>query len=509
MLGGLTAILPIAANTARPAFSSDGSQAFLEQVDLDLAVLRKRSEERAARQARDFESFKSEDEKESQTDCSTALQNAARWSAVNALPVIVRGQHLLSKCAVLSEPGATLIFADCEFLVKDDMPYTKTKFGEFLPLGMLVTASDISLTGKCTLTGLGEPGNTYLQGIYCEESSGLVLGDFSFNNMAIGMHVMCCDRFQCGLVTANSMWGLQDRANPNGAGSAQVVSGCRWSHFDQLVSLHNDKPARYLSIGKHSKDGFRDNSRNIFEKVYVTGRVGSPWSQATGIRSSVDSKFAGGVGNNVSVLLLCQSYAKDTAFNIDGNQFGKWEGTIIDSSGNTDCGGFFHVEKGAKPIGRNHIDSLRVSSGVDALTFIERTGIRNPNTYGLYCSSGELHVQQASFSGNAVHLYARQSSLLIANLYSLDPLLQSLWFGTQASVDIGEYHLSLSALEFHDSALLQADFDEPDSATHIRIKNFRYLNRDASPEKRPILAPDRPQERASISVSQSNVEIFG
>jgi hypothetical protein len=387
---------------------------------------------------REIESFLDANHATDREDCSDGFVKAVNWSAVTGLPVHFKNQYRLMQCVKIDTPNCTLVFHEATILLDDNPIPVQTKFGEKLKLGFLVSANNIALLGSAELHGLGVAGETLLQGMYFEELENLEVGSFTLYNMAIGLHFMCCDNVRCGDTQAESMWGLQSYTGGlAGAGSAQVVSGCRNSEFGRLTSFNNDKPARYLSVGKHSRFGPRDNSSNKFGFVHVTGRRGSPWAQATGIRSSVNSQFAGGFGAGVSFVFLCQKYLTDDQFNIDGNEFGSWSGQILDTAGSVDAGAYFWSEPNAKPIGRNHISKLTVSTEDQEVEILKKLGIKSSSTFGLYCSSGVLKIDEATFNGSAIHIYALDCLLEIDQFSSTNSGVTALQYGRGVTAHIG------------------------------------------------------------------------
>jgi hypothetical protein len=363
-------------------------------------------------------------------DASQVIEAAANWSAHNRQEVRISGRYFLANPVAIRGEGTQIIFSTAHIIVADKGRRLKTKFGQSLPLAFLVSANNVSLLGQVTLQGLGIPGETLLQGIYCEEASGINIGNFTLRNMAIGQHFMCCDNVRCGETVAFSMWGRQPSNNERaGAGSAQVISGCRKSAFGRLQSWDNDKPARYLSVGKTGGGEQRDNISNQYGFVEMTARDGSPWAQVTGIRSSVNSRFEGGSGKGAAYLLLCQKYKKDSAYNIDGNDFGNWSGDISDRWGSVEAGAKFAAEEGAKPIGRNSVRSLSATSPLPEPTLLNRAGFRFPQTFGIYMNSGELTIGELDITGFSFQINAFDSKLDIGIFHSRAAFYQPFRYG--------------------------------------------------------------------------------
>jgi hypothetical protein len=371
-------------------------------------------------------------------DASQIFTAAADWSGQNRRPVFVRGRYFLANPVAIRAQWTQFQFTGAYIMVADNGGRLKTKFGQNLPLAFLVSADDVSLLGNVTLEGLGTPGETLLQGLYCEEAVNVSVGEFTLKNMAAGQHFMCCDNVQCGNTVAYSMWGRQPSNNERaGAGSAQVISGCRNSTFGRLQSWDNDKPTRYLSVGKTGKGERRDNTSNDYGFVEMTAREGSPWAQVTGIRSSVNSRFAGGSGTGVAFVLLCQKYKTDDAFSIDGNDFGSWSGVVTDRWGSVEAAGYFWVEDGALPIGSNYVKSLSASCPLPDPSLLNRIGYRFPQTFGIYMSSGRLRIDVLDVTGFSFQINAFDSHLDIGTFKSAAPFYQPVRYGHGLTGSIG------------------------------------------------------------------------
>jgi hypothetical protein len=475
----------------------------LDRIQAVLNRYKEIAEAKARLKGRSFDSFLTKEQQADSADRSLAFERAADWSSATGAPVFVSGTHYLDRGAKLTQPGATLVFDDCVLQIGEENNRVQTRIGEHMPIGLLVSANNIALLGKCKVEGLGERGKTYVNGLYCEENVNTIIGTFSFENLAFGLHVMCCDFFQCEKTDAHSMWGLQDQGN--GAGTAQVVSGCRWSSFGELVSLSNDKPARYLSVGHHSVMGQRDNTLNEYGKVYVTGREGSPWSQATGIRSSVKSRFKGGFASNVSTVLLCVKYNTDRNYHITQNDFGDWEGHIYNSTGNTDNGCFFYVNKDSGEIGENFISSLDVHSEALSSELFAKLGISGADTFGIYCNSGSLTIGTARTSGVDADIHAENCNLLIGKMTAEKPRLNSLIFGTDASVQIDDYTLSPRLeVQVLPPKHFTLAYDEVSKA-NIQINRLRILTRGNEALTKTIVA-ELSQLEKQISVQNRSFE---
>lgn len=378
----------------------------------------------------------------SRDDVSVALERASDWSARSGRPVIVQGTWQLHNPAVLSHAGATLIFVNAELRVRDDGRWITTQRKKTVPFGLFVTADRVSLLGHCILTGLGKPGKTWLQGIYFEQVMAPKLGRFTIRNMAVGEHFMCCDEVSCGFLDAYSMWGLQgSQDKPNGAGSAQVVSGCRRSRFAGFRSLRNDKSARYLSVGGTNDGSRRDNQDNEYGPAEVAGRPGSLWCHVTGVRSSVDSRFVGGVGVNVSFLVVIEKNDTDDAYHIDGNDFGDWSGTIVDAAGSSVDAALhiYAVPGNLTPVGKNRFGRVRASMSPTVPNIIQRMGYRLPATFGIYANSGDTQIAAAHFDGFTHHIHVEQSALTISSFISQNMARQPILYGAGANLRVGSY----------------------------------------------------------------------
>lgn len=363
-------------------------------------------------------------------DASQIFQAAADWSAQNNQTVYIGGRYFLGHPVAIRNGGSRLQFVDANIMVADKGSRLKTKFGQMLPLAFLVSANNVSLLGNVTLIGLGTPGETLLQGLYCEDAVGISIGEFTLKNMAAGQHFMCCDNVRCGDTVAYSMWGRQPANNERaGAGSAQVISGCRNSVFGRLQSWDNDKPTRYLSVGKTGYGEKRDNISNQYGFVEMTAREGSPWAQITGIRSSVNSRFEGGKGEGAAFLLLCQKYKTDDAYSIDGNDFGAWSGDIADRWGSVEAAGYFWIEDGARAIGSNVVRSLRASCPRPDPTLLNRAGFRFPQTFGIYMNSGQLTINEVDITGFSFQINAFDSQLDIGVFHSRAAFYQPFRYG--------------------------------------------------------------------------------
>lgn len=392
--------------------------------------------------AQRLESFAGQDFDRDRHDASKAIERAVRWSSHTGRAVLIEGRWLLRHPAVLSHAGATLIFANAELQVRDDGRWITTKFPDTLPFAFYVTADRISLLGHCILTGLGQPGRSFLQGVYFEQVRAPTVGRFTVRNMAVGLHFMCCDEVTCGFVDAYSMWGLQGSPEePNGAGSVQVVSGCRDSRFSGIRSLRHDKSARYLAVGMTADGLPRDNSGNEFGPAEVRGRPGSLWAHATGVRSSVGSRFVGGSGHDVSYLVVIQKYETDDAYHIDGNDFGDWVGTVTDPpASSVDAALNIYAAPGvATQVGRNRFGRIDASMAPVVPNPIQRLGLRMPATFGIYANSGETTVEAVAFTGFTHHIHLEDAALKITTLKSRQMARQPIRYGRGADLQIGDY----------------------------------------------------------------------
>lgn len=359
-------------------------------------------------------------------DAAQAIENAAKWSSRNMATVIVEGRYLLGRTARIDSANASLLFLNSEMVLTEDIPISQTRSRGSIKAGLHILADKVSLNGKCRLAGQGIAGKTFLQGLFAEEADDLTLGMFDLANLAIGQHFMACDRVKCGNTTANRMWGLQKSGSGTaGAGTAQVISGCRNAQFGKLLASENDKNGRYLSVGVHSQAGPRDNEDNDYDRVEVSGRRGSNWSQATGIRSSVNSRFAGGSGSGLSFLLLCQKYRTDDAYQITGNDFGDWTGQIIDSEGSVDAAAAFFVEPGAREIGSNRLGRIVAQCALQT----KPTPSGYSQTFGLHITSGQLVIDSLDFEGFTFHLHASNCHLVVDTVMSKKAAFQPMQYG--------------------------------------------------------------------------------
>lgn len=374
-------------------------------------------------------------------DASVVLAEAAAWSAKNSTPVIVDGDLTIAHPVVLDHKGSHLHFACARFKVRDDGRQLVTRYGRKIPVAFYVVANHVSLTGDCALAGQGVPGQTALNGVYGEEVADLKLGRFTLSNMALGLHFMCCSRVNCDDMRAIGMWGLQEvDGNPVGAGSAQIISGCTDSVFGRLTALDNDKPARYLSVGKVGGKEPRNNRANRFGKANVSGRPRSPWAQVTALRSSVDSVFDGGKGQNVSFLLNIQQYKDDETYIVDNNDFGNWSGSIVDpAASSVDAGVNIWVENAAKPIGRNRIGTIAARMAAMRIGVLQRFGIRYPQNFGLWCNSGDWTIDRLETAGFAYGMHAEDCRLNIGALRVDRPESGALRYGRGAFVSLAKF----------------------------------------------------------------------
>lgn len=355
-------------------------------------------------------------------DAASAFEQAVAWSSENGRAVIVSGKHRLHRGVAVDRAGATLWFDNATVEISADAPSRKTGIGNVYPIAFHVSADRCTLGGAATVAGTAPLGKSFLQGIYVDQVQSPVIGDFLFRNMAIGIHLMCCDHARCGDIGAEDMWGLQGSPDhPVGAGTAQVVSGCRWSHFGTLRSVRNDKPGRYLSAGLLREGGHRDNLGNRFGFVEVDGRPGSIWAHAMGVRSSVNSQFAGGTGKGLSYLLLCEKYTGDGPYHIEGNDFGDWSGQIEDTAASVDAAIYMNAEPDAGEIGSNRVGTVRATCLQDnTLGRMKRSG-GLPQTFGVYLSSGTLEIGEAEFTGFTFHVQGMDAHLTIGALRSHNP----------------------------------------------------------------------------------------
>lgn len=374
-------------------------------------------------------------------DASAVLAEAAAWSAKNRAPVIVDGDLTIAHPVVLEHQDSHLHFACARLKVRDDGSTLVTRYGRKIPMAFYVVADSVSLTGDCILMGQGVPGETALNGVYGEEVADLTLGRFTLSNMALGLHFMCCTRVNCGDLRAVGMWGLQEvNGNPVGAGSAQIISGCTDSVFGRLTALRNDKPARYLSVGKLGGKEPRNNRSNWFGQANVSGRPRSPWAQVTAVRSSTDSVFVGGTGQNVSFLLNIQQYRTDESYLIDNNDFGNWSGWIVDPpASSVDAGVNIWVEKAAKPIGSNRIGTIAARMAEMRVGLLQRFGFRYPQNFGLWCNSGNWTIERLETAGFAFGMHAEDCRLKIDEMRVVRPESGALRFGRGAFVDLARF----------------------------------------------------------------------
>ncbi|MBU6267964.1 MAG: hypothetical protein KGN34_10510 [Sphingomonadales bacterium] len=372
-------------------------------------------------------------------DASALLQTAANWSAKNGTSVIVDGPLHLAQAALIDSPGARLHFNYADIRVHETVPWSSTRFGRSFAIGIHVVADDVRIQGHCRMIGTGVPGRTFLQGLYADQVDNLMIGSFTLGNLAIGQHFMCCNNLVCEETWAFSMWGLQgDRANPNGAGSAQAISGCTQSHFGPLTSLYNDKPARYLSVGRDASGSSRDNRHNHYGFVTASVRPGSPWAQVTGVRSSVDSIFAGGSGKNMSFLLNIEKYATDDAYHVDNNDFGDWTGTILKMPQSSVCCGMnVWIDRGAKGVGRNRVGIISASLPPLDPNFFQKKGVFLPQTFGLWCNSGDWSIGRLAFKGFTFGVLAESCSLDIGQLDLTSPEYAGLRIGNAVRGKLG------------------------------------------------------------------------
>jgi hypothetical protein len=392
-----------------------------------------------APEGRVFETFLPNAFDRRRDDVSPFLTQAAAWSARERVPVIVGGQFHIGNPAIIDTENSHLHFDCAGFSVSDSGRRITTRYGRSVPIGIYVVADKVRLTGDCQLAGRGRPGQTLLNGIYGEEVSGLELGNFVLSNMALGMHLMCCSQITCGDLRAIGMWGMQPTNDGGlaGAGSAQIVSGCSNSVFGRLLALQNDKPARYLSTGKRGGKEPLDNVSNRFGKASVSGRQGSPWSQAMGLRSSVDSVFQGGNGQQVSFLLNVQQYLTDESYHVDNNDFGDWDGMVLDAPpSSVDAGINILIEKGAKPLGRNRIGSVSAEMAPMATGILQRLGLRYPQNFGLWCNSGEWSIDRIATRGFAHAMHIEDCDMRIGQLHVLRPEAGVVRFGGGARASI-------------------------------------------------------------------------
>lgn len=389
-----------------------------------------------------FDEFLPIDHDPQSDDASFAFQHAAKWSAQNNRAVVVRGHYLFSNAVEIRNDGATIIFEAAHIRIRDDGMQKDTRFGKRVPIGIFVTADNVSLLGNCTFEGLGIPGKTFLHGLYFEELKHLTIGQLTLKNMAVGLHFMCCDYVNCGDTIAHSMWGLQvTSSGSTGAGSAQAISGCRWSRFGKLQSFENDKPARYLAVGKLGNGQSRDNVSNHYGFANVTARKGSPWAQVTGIRSSVNSSFEGGHGEGVAFLLNCQKYDTDNDYSIDGNDFGRWTGEVIDTPGSVDAAAQFFVTENATPIGKNRVSLIQAKCPIPDYDIIQKLGFGMPQTFGLYCSSGDLEIGSLDFDGFTFHIHAADARLNIGSMSSKNAGYQLFRYGRGLEGSLGSLRI--------------------------------------------------------------------
>ena len=365
------------------------------------------------------------------TDATPALEKAARWSSVNGTPVVVDQTLMLASSARIDADGARLHF-DCAHLqLRDDIPETSTRANSLLQIGLHILGNDISLLGQCMISGLDKPGATFLQGVFFDEVQRPNIDNFVLRNLAIGLHFMCCDEVRCGATIAHGMWGRQGLRNQsNGAGTAQAISGCRNSVFGELRSYSNDKPARYLSVGWLANGGQRDNSENVFGLVHTTARPNSPWAHPLTVRSSVNGTFAGGSGEDVNFLINVEKYTADDAYQIHNNHFGDWSGTLRDSPESSVDGALhLRIDDGAAPIGSNRIGKVRATMPQLPADWFRRPSASTPQTFGLWCNSGDWQIERLELSGFTYGVQAFDCKLRIGELDVARNELQVIRYG--------------------------------------------------------------------------------
>lgn len=345
-------------------------------------------------------------------DCSDALERAAEWSAAHGEAVLITGKLLLRNVAIIETAGASFFFDRAEFGVRDDGGMGSPSYRGFdtVPMGILVRAEHVSLLGSARFIGLGVPGRTRLFGMWFDAAHSARVGNFYFEKMAFGQMFMCCDAIEVGDTQSYLMYGTQDHGKA-GAGSAQVIAGCQNSRFGKLRALENEKPMRYLSAGMTSARQPRDNRSNQFGLVEGTGRPGSPWAQALGIRSSVDSIFEGANVQNVTAVLLIEKYDNDDRWSVRGNRFRLIQGKVIDTPSSLD-GGVVIDNFSKTPIGANHIDTLRIEGP------IQNGDGAPPQTYGVYATDGDLTIGTADIRGFTFQIAAYDCRLVIDSFIS-------------------------------------------------------------------------------------------
>jgi len=252
----------------------------------------------------------------------------------------------------------------------------------------------VQITGSAEFIGQGTSGLTSLLGVYFDTCTDLSCPAFMrFETMAIGRGMRDCIRSSFGDTVGNDMNGLQTFEEPptNNAGSVEVITGCSFSRFGDVVAYNNEKPARYLSVGT----GAPDNTACTFGSTICDGVDVSPTTAlALQIRSALDCSFGPVVANNLTAALTIQQYNTDAAWSINRVFIASVTGPFPSTAASVDA------VLDMSTTSTNPIGSVTIGS-IDANCSGE---------HGIFCTSGNLTINSAKLQGSAGRLISTSNA---------------------------------------------------------------------------------------------------
>lgn len=348
------------------------------------------------------------------TNCSAYFEAASAWSQTTGGTVTADATYLFTRFALIGLiSGATIgpdfYFVGATFLVRDDGAKYSAIYSGYGTLWccFAVTAQRTRLLGKARFLGHSSltPGLTRLCHLWLDHAHGAEVGQFHYERAAFGLMAATCDDIIIGDQTADGLWGRQ-LGSDDGAGSHVVLLGCRNPTLGNLHALNNDKPIFYASAGLTTGPTWRDNENVKLGVVSGTGRVGSPWMQALGLRSAKGLSCVGVNVTGASMPVNVERYSGDENLSVDRISIGYINAEIIDTPSSVDAG--LHVRSDAPstlPIGQIDIGSMNIK-GPSGLVQV----------FGAIVLTGRVSIGQLAVEGCLTGLQAQDAHLEIGGI---------------------------------------------------------------------------------------------
>ena len=322
------------------------------------------------------------------TDSTQAIQNAFDALQENQT-LVFSGLFKTNGVVTISTSRIGVNFDGARFYVGDTGTPATTVSGAVGIVGYhFKQVTKVQITGSAEFIGLGTSGVTSLLGVYFDTCSDISCPAFMrFETMAIGRGMRDCVRSDFGNAIGNDMNGLQTFESPptNNAGSVEVITGCSYGQFGDVVAYNNEKPARYLSVGT----GASDNIACTFGNTICDGVDVSPTTAlALQIRSAVDCSFGSVVGNGLTVAVAIQQYNTDAAWAINRVFIASVSGPFPSTAASVDA------VLDMSTTSPNPIGSVTIGS-IDANCSGE---------HGIFVTSGNLTINSAKLQGSAGRL---------------------------------------------------------------------------------------------------------